>query len=662
MKGLIVYDNDTCSISIRTFFKNKMKLFLNTLFVILLFSLLSMASAETVILTDDTTILHLGTNINILEDASGKLTMSGILSSDHKHKFTRSTKMNPSFGYTKSVYWVRFTIISHSTYRSKWLLELDYPLMDSIHLFMVDGTNIVLKKKCGSLYPFYKRDLRHRNFVFEIEIEPGSTRTVYMRFQNTDRMDLPLLIRSPKEFHHYVYTEQYIMGLYYGILLVMLLYNFFLFFSVKDTPYLYYVLYIFTMGLFQLGQNGYLYLALSYFTDSPPVHFISLTQALIIVSIFQFSQSYLNTRGNAPTIHRVMTTLKILGIFYLTCPLYLDYAECIKAGVALAMIMIPVVLTAGLVAMRQRYRPAYYFMAAWSVMFIAGFIFLLRSLAIVPLNMFTSYILHIGTSIEVVLLSLGLGDRYNMMKEEKDRISNELKMAQKIHSSLLPVSNPQLHGIVSHIEYIPAEEVGGDLYDYHTIGPGKIGIMVSDVSGHGFSAALVASMVKIAFSLQLPHADNAEKVLEGMRTVLTRELSDNFVTASYTIFDIENKLLVTANSGHTPLLIYQRNNNSLIELYTKGSCISMLPVKASESHTFPLSINDRIIIYTDGIIECRNRHGELYGVEKFKEFIVMNKELNVSQFSQKLITELHRWKRGSASFSDDITLVVIDII
>lgn len=634
------------------------------LFCLLIFLCLPVLplAAEPVTLTDDTDVIHLGTHIYILEDPAGSLAAADVMSPGSISKFKKSKAPNPSFGFTPSVYWVRVPLVSRCTDRKKWLLELNYPLMDYIDLFIVENEKVVVNKTYGTLYPFYERDMHHRNFIFEIHIDPGATRTLYMKFRNMDRMEFQLILRSPEEFYRYIYSEQYILGIYYGFLLVMFLFNLLFFLSVRDVSYLYYIIYILAMGVFQLGQNGYLYLALSNLQDPPPVHFISLTQAFLIASIFQFSQSYLDTRHNAPRIHAIMQALKIAGLLSLTCPLYLDYTTCIKIGVALAMVMIPVIIIAGAVIMRQGYRPAYYYMAAWSVMFFAGTVFLLRSIAVVPLNTFTYYILHFGTSIEVVLLSLGLGDRYNRVKQERDRISNELDMAKRIHGALLPGRDPVIEGIVSHIEYIPADEMGGDLYDYHMLGVNKMGVLMCDVSGHGFPAALVASMVKIAFSLQIPHANDPEKVIDGMRMILAKELKNTFVTACYTIIDVENSQLVTANSGHLPIFIYKRSSGDLVELSTKGPCISTLPAKSTGSRTFPLSGNDRIIIYTDGITECRDGNGELYGTDQFKEFITRNKDLNATQFSHTLIADLHRWKRGGPSFSDDITLLVIDIL
>ncbi len=628
---------------------------------VILLSSLQLFAGNMVIIDDDTEKVSLGRYLSILEDATGEMTISEVTSPGISRQFEESTTMNPSYGFTGSSFWVTFSVISKSKEGRDLFLELDYPLMDSIELHIFNGDSLIQKKTSGSLHPFSTRDRFHRNFIFKLSIDPGDSRTVFMRFKNKDRMEFPLKLWSARAFYKNVYREQYIVGMYYGILLVMMLFNFFLFVSVRDVSYLFYVLYILAMMVFQLGQNGYLYLALSFFRDPPPVHFITLTQAFLIIAILQFSQSYLNTRKHTLVLHRIFQVGKYISVLYLFFPLFLDYTLCIQVGVALAMCMIPLIIISGAVVMVKGYRPAYYFMAAWSVMFIAGIIFLLRVIAVIPHNTFTNYILHIGTSIEVVLLSLGLGDRYNLLKEERDRITNELKIAKKIHGSLLPEESPWLDGLTIHSEYIPAEEIGGDLFDYHVINLARMGVMISDVSGHGIPAALVASMVKVAFSLQVNHADNPRQVVEGMSRILRKELSGNFITASYTLIDSQKKVLVTANSGHLPFYIHRRSTNEIIEVFSRGSFISPLPMREPETHTVPLKSRDRIIIYTDGIIECRNRTGAFFGNDQLKNFIRMNSHLPPDDLSRKLMDTLERWKWSGASFDDDITLLVIDM-
>ncbi|HPB81160.1 MAG TPA: 7TM diverse intracellular signaling domain-containing protein, partial [Spirochaetota bacterium] len=357
----------------------------------------------------NTGYIHLGPYLEIFEDHEKNFTFSRIISNRNRKLFSQNTIHSPSFGFTGSAFWVKFTLPPDMLHKKNLLLELDYPLMDHADIYVPDSRGEYTEKQYGSLKPFASRDLQHRNIVIKIPDDRTGGAPFYLRFKNEDRMEFPLILWSEKAFRNNLYLEQFILGLYYGIMLVMMLYNLFIFFSVRDVSYLYYVLYILAMGIFQLGQNGFLYQLLAMFRDPPPVHFIPLTQGLLIAGILQFSQSYLNTKEYAKKFHLAMDILKACALVYIALFFVLGYTVSILIGVGITFAVIPVIMGSGITVVLKKYRPSYYFMAAWSVMFVAGFLFLLRVVAVIPHNTLTNYILHIGTTIEVILLSLGLG-------------------------------------------------------------------------------------------------------------------------------------------------------------------------------------------------------------------------------------------------------------
>lgn len=620
------------------------------------------ADENLIVLTKTTSQVSLGSYLKILEDRHGDLTINQVSSYSADYRFFHHKNNTPSFGYTESVYWAKMTIKSECSKECEWFLELNYPLMDRFSIFIENTKGTFDEKKYGTHEHFSGRTYRHRNPIIPIKIHPGETSTIYLRFQNKDRMEFPLTLWSPAALNDNIYYEQFILGIYYGILLVMFIYNLFLFFSLKDISYFHYIVYILAMGIFQLGQNGYLYQLLSYLKDPPPVHFITLTQAFFIFAIINFSQSYLNTLKRVPLLHKMLNVLKVSSIIYVTFPFFIDYTVCIIIGVAFTFIMIPLIITTGTLVMMQGYRPANYFMAAWSAMFIVGFIFLFRVIALIPHNMLTNNILHLGTSIEVILWSIGLGDRYNLIKKEQDRMSEEMHIAHQIHGTLIPDKIPEFRGIKSYSEYIPMDEVGGDLFDYHIINDHCIGIMIADVAGHSIPAAIVASMVKVAFSLQIHNAADPVKVMYGMTDILKNKIRDTFITAGYVFLDIEKKELQYAKCGHLPLYIYKTNEMKLHMLEPKGRLICELEMGSIKMTSMPISSGDRIVMLTDGIIETINKKNQIFGFQRFEDFITDNINLDVKDFSHRLIRTLKRWMDSKDSFDDDITLVVVDIV
>lgn len=632
-----------------------------TLFLFTLFPEGGYSSGPVSSASSNTGYIPLGPYLKIFEDREKTFTLSRIISDKNKKYFLHNTMHSPSFGFTGSAFWVQFTVPPEMLHKKNLLLELDYPLMDHADIYIPDSRGVYREKRYGTLRPFSSRDLQHRNLVIKIPDDHTPDAAFYMRFENEDRMEFPMRLWTEEAFKHNIYLEQFILGIYYGILLVMMLYNLFIFFSVRDVSYLYYVLYILAMGVFQLGQNGFLYQFFAMFRDPPPVHFMPLTQGLLIAAILQFSQSYLNTKEYAKKFHLLMDILKACAFAYIAFFFVLGYTISILIGVAITFVLIPVIMGSGITVVLKKYRPSYYFMAAWSVMFVAGFLFLLRVIAVIPHNTLTNYILHIGTTIEVILLSLGLGDRFNLIREERERISNELKIAKEIQSALIPREFPLLHGIRAHSEYIPMEEVGGDLFDYHIISNRCLGVLIADVSGHGVPAAIVASMVKVAFSLQVNHARDARKVMTGMAEILKRDLAGTFITASYICIDLEAGELAHSKCGHLPLYVFSPQSGRLKQFTPAGNLISMLPMREVKEERALISTGDRIIMITDGIIECRNRWGDIYGFQRFESLIQENNTLTPQAFSMKLINSLSAWCYPAKTFDDDITYVIIDI-
>ncbi len=356
-----------------------------------------------------------------------------------------------------------------------------------------------------------------------------------------------------------------------------------------------------------------------------------------------------------------MNFLKYAAAVYFLTPQFLDYTACILIGVSMTFVMIPLIIASGISVMRTGYRPSYYFMAAWSVMFVAGTLFLLRVVAVIPHNTFTNYILHMGTSVEVVLLSLGLGDRFNLIRKEKERIASEMRIARNIQKTLIPREVPRVPGLRVHAEYIPMEDVGGDLYDYHEVGGTNLGVMVADVSGHGVPAALVASMVKVSFSLQSACAAAPRDVIGGMTSILRGELAGTFISAGYAYLDMERRELSFAKRGHLPLYVHREKSGEVLRLSPRGALISRLPLSDLGEERAALFRGDKLVMFTDGIIECRNREGEIFGFEGLESFLKENHRLSPGDFSGKLIGTLGAWSRYRESFDDDITQVVIDI-
>jgi serine phosphatase RsbU (regulator of sigma subunit) len=249
-------------------------------------------------------------------------------------------------------------------------------------------------------------------------------------------------------------------------------------------------------------------------------------------------------------------------------------------------------------------------------------------------------------------------------QNEKDLITieHELETARQIQSFILPREMAPIKGLEIAARYVPMTTIAGDFYDFLVIDDNRIGILVADVSGHGVPASLIASMVKIAFVSQMPHAADPARVLAGVNHILCGKLDSDFVTAGYLFIDTEQQTASYAGAGHPPLLLGRQREQEILEIRPKGIILGQLEDTVYQNSSLKLQKRDRFFLYTDGIVEALNPAGKIYGQDRLKAFIAANSGLAADQFCDRLLDAIAGWSgRGSkSSLDDDLTLLVVD--
>jgi|GEM_PF-2122400 len=243
---------------------------------------------------------------------------------------------------------------------------------------------------------------------------------------------------------------------------------------------------------------------------------------------------------------------------------------------------------------------------------------------------------------------------------EKDMLENlqrELSVAQKIQQALLPVKYPQFEGIKIAARYHPMAEVGGDFYDFVEHADG-FGVLIADVSGHGIPAALIASMVKMAFSLNRELAANPGKMLTALNQVLCEKVDNHFVTASYYFVDFKAHEIRHANAGHPPLFLIDRNTKSISDIKTRGGFLGVFPEITHVEGADALKPGLRLLQVTDGVLESRSKAGAEFGIVKLKEIIADSLAHETEATADLIMQELRT--HNPAYFDDDVTFVLID--
>jgi signal transduction histidine kinase/CheY-like chemotaxis protein len=419
------------------------------LFTILSHALPASATPRTLVITPDQGEYSLGKHLDILEDAKKQLTIEDIVSLQHQKDFIPSTEETPGFGFTSAAIWARFTLANNQSKTIDYFLEVKYPLLDHIDLYTPTESGEFTITKAGDYSPFQARTINFRNIIFPIQLEPGQQKTFYLRCETTSSLNLPLSLHSPSCLVEKISKEQSLLGLYYGILLVMMIYNLFIYIGLRDSTYLYYVLFVFSYMLFQLSLNG---MAFEHFWPDMIWWANNSTPLFIFIAyIFatQFARSILNTAKNIPKIDKILQVCLLLSIAGSLVTLFLDYATSIRLATIFSLSVF-IHIIAGFRCMVQGYHPARYYFSAWSVSLLGVTCYALKSLGLLPYNFITQWGMQIGSAWEVILLSMALANRFYLT-------TNQNEQMQLLYSSRLEESYSKLEDFNVELENIVKE-------------------------------------------------------------------------------------------------------------------------------------------------------------------------------------------------------------
>lgn len=245
--------------------------------------------------------------------------------------------------------------------------------------------------------------------------------------------------------------------------------------------------------------------------------------------------------------------------------------------------------------------------------------------------------------------------------QERDRaLQDQMRLAGRLlERALLPQQPPSGANVDWAIRYAPLDSLGGDYYDFVNMPDGSVGVLVADAAGHSVAAAMVAVMARIAFAEAVRDAARPAEVLSRMNDRLTGLTEDRFVTAFFAQIDRSSRKLVCANAGHPrPLHFHSRDRRC------SGIGLAGLPLGISEEATYEESVveispGDRLVLYTDGVIECKNADGENFGSRRLGETITASAGLDAGGLLRRIDGAIDA-HRGPVVPDDDFTILIAE--
>ncbi len=257
----------------------------------------------------------------------------------------------------------------------------------------------------------------------------------------------------------------------------------------------------------------------------------------------------------------------------------------------------------------------------------------------------------------VLLATLGIvaGRQALANEQQLTVIQKELEIAQRIQLSILPSSFPASRSFRVAARYYPMNSVAGDFYDFLRGDDHEAGLFIADVSGHGVPAALIASMVKLAAEARRDDADDPSRLLLGMNSILFGNTQSQFVTAAYVYLNASSQELRYSAAAHPPMLLLR--DGEVTEIAENGLMLAAFDFVSYSTVTHSIRQGDRLVLYTDGMLEAMNSHQEEFGRDRLHSLVRETGSLNQSEAADRIISAIQRW---SAAQGDDLTLLLCD--
>lgn len=635
-------------------------------------------------LDDPEKIYNLSGFVQVMEDPTNQLTIDDVVLPKYSLRF-RADEDGQSHGFSDDTYWFKFKLRNELYSTTDWMLEINYPVLDEVEFYFLDSDGVWQMVKLGDKNPFYEREIQFRNFVIPLKFTDNSVQYYFIKVKTESAIRLPMAVMSERMSYHDKIESELLYGLFYGIMLVMILYNLFIFFTLNDINYFYYVFSIVFATLFFAALSGHAFQYLWY--DNPwwANHILPLCMGAWAMCSAAFAKNFLQVRKYSPIIDKLLILVIILGMMIIIINTFIGYALAVSLGAAILGLSCVVIIIAGIFSWSQGNRAARYFTIAWVAFLIGNIFIILVSYGLLPSNVFFVHSAKVGAVIEVILLSLALSDQYSILLAEKEKLQAEalrtqrevtvmlerkvaertralqqnkeeverkskrlerqnyeitkqnekiessIRYAQRIQQVMLPAID-KIQELLpdSFIFYRPRDIVSGDFY-WIAEKDDKTLIACIDCTGHGVPGAFMSILGNNLLNeiVNIRDLKSPDQILSelhlGVRKNLHQDATQNQdgMDAAICLIDWENREMDFAGAN-MPIIYFQNDELNLIkgDKLAIGGRVKSDHVRKFTKHTISFFDPIEVYMFSDGFRDqFGGSNGQKFMMRRFKHLL-----------------------------------------
>ncbi len=358
-------------------------------------------------------------DLEFLIDTTNSLTFEEVSMGAHAARFKQSDTYQNSDYQSGASYWIRFSVRQPQKSDKIWLIEFYDQTIDSLEVFAPANNGGYRKMTMGDHHPFHQRTFAHKNFEVQIAAQPDSVQVYYFKIYSHEFADIRIAFRSVNRFVYYALNEYFLYGTFYGMILIISLYNLLVFLAIRELKYIYYICYILSVAFYAMSLDGvgfqYIWPDFPRWNDYASGIFLYL----LIFWALVFTRRFLSTTARA---RKLDTALKLMiGIRTVIFLFELFFYPEFFAFRFIEILPLALIFYTGIYVWQRGYKPARYFVIAYGLLLTGFFIRSLVFFNVIVLTTVSHYSLHFSFVVEMLFLTFALGDRITILKENRDR-------------------------------------------------------------------------------------------------------------------------------------------------------------------------------------------------------------------------------------------------